>query len=171
MSNENKRPETTVATLDLGQNCLLTLTTRHLRGQVLRFVMEPGQPPRKIQDQVDVLLSGLSGYSAEEHNMRSSRMVMRIMGIICVVFGMLLACCGGVAVIGEMLAFLGWVLMPIGIVLAILSKWFPADRAMFTLNVMGSKVSIPVTCTQIQVCRDFITKLQQAKTEYEEASL
>ena len=171
MSEQKKKPETTVATLDLGQNCMLTLTTRHLRGQVLRFVMEPGQPPRKIQDQVDVLLSGLSGYSAEEQNMRASRIGTCIGGIICVVLGIALACCGDIAFIGSTLSFMGWIFIVVGVVGAILSKWFPADRATFTLNIMGSKVTIPVAYRQVQECRDFITKLQQAKTEYEEASL
>ena len=171
MSEQKKKPETTVATLDLGQNCMLTLTTRHLRGQVLRIVMEPGQPPRKIQDQVDVLLSGLSGYSAEERNMRPSRIGTCIGGVICALLGILLACCGDIAFIGGTLASMGWILIPVGVVMAILSRWFPADRATFTLNVMGSKVAIPVACTQVQTCRDFITKLQQAKTEYEEATI
>lgn len=37
MSDQKKTPETTIATLDLGSNCLLTLTSKHLRGQILKF--------------------------------------------------------------------------------------------------------------------------------------
>lgn len=165
MSEQKKKPETTVETLDLGQNCLLTLTTRHLRGQVLRVIQDPGQPPRQIKDQVDVLLSGLSGYSVEEFNMRSARIAQCIGGIIISILGILLAMTSGV------LATTGWIMLLVGIIMAIFSKWHPVNRAVFTLNVMGSKIQIPVAFKQVEVCRNFITKLQETKTEYEEASL
>lgn len=165
MIEQKKKPETTVKTLDLGQNCLLTLTTRHLRGQVLRIIEEPGQPPRQIKDQVDVLLSGLSGYSVEEINMSSIRIRSRIGGIGLSILGVLML---GFDVLPT---FVGVIMLLIGIIKVILSMKYPEDRAIFTLNVMGSKIQIPVAYTQVKVCRNFITKLQETKTEYEEASL
>ena len=160
-----KEPEKTVATLDLGQNCLLTLTTRHLRGQVMRMMADPGQPPRLIKDQIDVLLSGLSGYSVEENNMKVARIVTRVIGVLFALAGIGILCSG----LGF-ISFLGWIFMIVGIIQAVVAQWFPADKATFTINAMGSKVAIPVAFKQVEVCRGFITKLQQAKTEYEEAT-
>ena len=172
MSENKKKPETTVETLDLGQNCLLTLTTRHLRGQVLRLVGEPGQPRRKIKEQVDVLLSGISGYHVEELNMKFVRIGVCIGGIIAAIVGLFLGTsCGDIALIGEILSGFGWILLPTGVLLAVLSFWFPQDSAVFTINVMGSKIEIPVVAKHVSVCRNFINRMQEAKTEYEEASL
>lgn len=161
----SKEPEKTVATLDLGKNCLLTVTTRHLRGQVMRLLAEPGQPPRLIKDQIDVLLSGLAGYSVEENNMKVGRIILRVIGVLVALGGIGLLCTG----LGF-LSSVGWTLLAIGIIQAIIAQWIPADKATFTINAMGSKVAIPVAFKQVEICRDFITKLQQAKTEYEEAN-
>ena len=55
-------PETTIDTLDMGSLCLLTLTTRHIRGNVTKLMPNGA----KQQDQIDVLLSGLAGYTVTE---------------------------------------------------------------------------------------------------------
>lgn len=57
-----KTPETTIDTLDMGSLCLLTLTTRHIRGNVTKLMPNGA----KQQDQIDVLLSGLAGYTVTE---------------------------------------------------------------------------------------------------------
>lgn len=70
-----KTPETTIATLDLGSSCLLTLTNKHLRGQITKYVEvgrgKNGNPIVRLQkDSLDVLLSGIAGYSLDFQNMK-----------------------------------------------------------------------------------------------------
>ena len=90
MSEQKKKPETTVATLDMAKSGQLTLTTKHLRGQVLKVIQQPGGAKIRQMEQIDVLLSALGGYSVVDIKLRMMRIVMRIIGTIVGILGALL---------------------------------------------------------------------------------
>ena len=165
MSKENV-PETTISTLNLGRNCLLTLTNKHLRGQILRLVEGRNNVRTTIKDQVDVLLSGIAGYSIEHVNKLAKRIAAVIFGILIAggcyyvdhyvnlnIRGLEnLSMWGGIA--GAVVAIIGWLCNP--------------DTYAFSLNIMGSNTLIPFVYSQTKVVQAFITKLQNAKIAYDE---
>lgn len=74
MSDNKKMPETTIATLDMEGSGSLTLTNKHLRGQVLRVIRQ-GNMTLKQLEQVDVLLSAVGGYSVIDIPMKIVRII------------------------------------------------------------------------------------------------
>lgn len=159
-----KTAETTVATLDLGQTCMLTLTNKHLRGQVTRYVevgrTQSGQPIKKLQkDTLDVLLSGVAGYSLDFYDKKLQRIATMIAGVLVAVIGLVL----GIKGTSE----LYWGL-PVGVLMFLWGMKFPKDAWAFAINVMGGKNEIPVAAGHTELVREFITKLQNAKIAYEE---
>ena len=159
-----KQTETTIATLDLGESCLLTLTNKHLRGQVTKYVEvgrdKNGNPIKRLQkDSLDVLLSGIAGYSLDFQNMKGGRIVNMVTGI-------LVALVGGY--VGFEMISWGFAAIPVGILWFLLGLKFPKDIWAFSINVMGGKNQIPVAAGHTELVREFITKLQNAKIAYEE---
>jgi len=156
-----KTPETTIDTLDMGDLCLLTLTNRHLRGQVTRVF--PGGVKQK--EQIDVLLNGLAGYSVVEVPMGKLRMMIAAIGVIIVLGGW-----GLYAALGKIFDFS--VVTPIvATVIGAAAIFFSRkinDQAAFELNVMGGKFSIPLKLHQVEMVRAFINKIQNAKIAYDE---
>lgn len=149
-----KTPETTIDTLDMGSLCLLTLTTRHIRGNVTKLMPNGA----KQQDQIDVLLSGLAGYTVTE----ISRKLLRIQGY---VWGV------GIAILGLYGFSFSWVVGLIGLAVGALVVYVSSkfkDVALFELNVMGSKTAIPIRQKDVGRVREFIAKIQNAKIAYEE---
>jgi len=165
-----KVPERTIAVLNLGRRCLLTLTNKHLRGQILRLVDGHGLADGRtlIKDQVDILLSGIAGYTIEHKNNFFKRVVSAIITGVAFFFiakpfipcffdspgkdaGLIFGINIAFAAIG---AILGWLCYP--------------DRYAFSINIMGSYTLIPIVRSQSPVVQDFITKLQNAKIAYEE---
>ena len=158
----SKAPETTIDTLDMGDLCLLTLTNRHLRGQVTRVF--PGGIKQK--EQIDVLLNGLAGYSVVEIPMGKFRMMGIVVGIVIALGGW-----GLFALLGDIFDFS--VAMPIvatliGVGGAVAAKMRIKDQAAFELNVMGGKFSVPLKSYQVEKVRAFINKIQNAKIAYDE---
>lgn len=152
-------PETTVDTLDLGHNCLLTLTSRHLRGQIMRIVKEEGKSPITIKDQIDVLLSGIAGYTLEHENNIAKRIVQVVVGISIAIAGIY---------IGSNMASWGFWGIGIGALWALIGWFGNPDVYCFVLNILGSKTMLPITVGQTEKVRQFIEKLQNAKIAYEE---
>ena len=148
-----KEPETTIDTLDMGDLCLLTLTNRHLRGSVTKLF--PNGVRQK--DQIDVLLSGLAGYSVAD----ISRKMLRVQ---CYIWGVVIGL-GGYFITPV----IGIVGMLIGAGLIFFARKI-RDIAVFELNVMGSKTAIPIKQKDADRVRAFITKIQNAKIAYEEAN-
>ena len=165
-----KVPERTIAVLNLGRRCLLTLTHKHLRGQILRLVDGHGLADGRtlIKDQVDILLSGIAGYTIEHKNNFFKRVVSAIIAGFTLYFmaksfvpdffaspkhdaNIIL---GFNIAIGAIGAIIGWLCYP--------------DRYAFSINIMGSYTLIPIVRSQSPVVQDFITKLQNAKIAYEE---
>ena len=156
-----KTPETTIDTLDMGDLCLLTLTNRHLRGQVTRVF--PGGVKQK--EQIDVLLNGLAGYSVVEVPMGKFRMMIAAVGVVIALGGW-----GLYAALGKLLDFsvaTPIVATVIGAAVVFLSRKIK-DQAAFELNVMGGKFSVPLKSHQVEKVRAFITKIQNAKIAYDE---
>lgn len=146
--------ETTIATLKLQKNCMLTLTNKHLRGQILRVV--DGKKKAVIKDQIDVLLSGIAGYSTKKESRLGSRIIAVVIGILIAFFGS--AYNGGdfapPCVIGGLWAIIGWFANP--------------DRYYFSLNIMGSATLMPIVKGKRADVHRFINELQNAKIAYEE---
>lgn len=162
--SDTKKPETTIATLDLGASCLLTLTNKHLRGQVTKFVEvgrdKNGNPIKKLQkDSLDVLLNGIAGYSLDHYDMKGGRIANMVIGIVIAIAG---------AISGFAVHPGAFVALPIGILWFIYGRKNPKDVYAFAINVMGGKNEIPVAAGQTEAVRDFITKLQNAKIAYDE---
>lgn len=165
--SEKKAPETTIATLDMEGSGSLTLTNKHLRGQVLR-VIQQGNMKLKQLEQVDVLLSAVGGYSVIDIPMKIARIIAVAA---CTVFAIgtwffyaLLAKVFDMSVTGPifitLLAIGGGVL-----------AWFKIrDQVALQLNIMGGKFDVVFKPYLAPKVRSFITQLQQAKTEYEEAN-
>ena len=151
-----KTPETTIDTLDMGDLCLLTLTNRHIRGNVTKLLPNGA----KQKDQIDVLLSGLAGYSVMEIPRKMAR-------IQCVIWGIGIAIAGGFFF--NMSAVIGIGAIAIGVLVILFSRMIK-DIAIFELNVMGSKTAIPITLKEADRVRSFITTIQNAKIAYEEAN-
>ena len=173
MSEQKKTPETTIATLDLGATCLLTLTNKHLRGQVTKLVEvgrdKQGNPIKKLQkDSLDVLLSGIAGYSLDHIDNAGARKASRIMGCLIAIGGLL----AGIFGLANDIEILGWgfVGIPVGVIMYLIGRKYPLDIWAFAINVMGGKNEIPVAAGQTEAVRDFITKLQNAKIAYDEAN-
>ena len=147
--------ETTIATLKLQKNCTLTLTNKHLRGQILRVV--DGKKKAVIKDQIDVLLSGIAGYSTKRESRLGSRIIAVVIGILIAFFGS--AYNGGdfvpPCVIGGLWAIIGWFANP--------------DCYYFSLNIMGSATLMPIVKGKRADVHRFINKLLNAKIAYEEA--
>ena len=158
--SDQKVAEKTIEVLDLGKCCLLTLTNKHLRGQILRLIKEPGKSPKKIKDQVDVLLSGIAGYTLEHENNLAKRIGAALFGVIILIGSVY--CWQNMgweswywgALVGALVALFGWLGNP--------------DTYCFALNIMGSKTVIPVVASKTQIVQEFITKLQNAKIAYDE---
>ncbi len=149
-----KTPETTIDTLDMGDLCNLTLTNRHLRGGVTKLF--PNGVRQK--DQIDVLLSGLAGYSVTDISRKMARIQGYVWGTVIALGGYFMD-----AVIGVVGTLIG--------AAVILFVWkFIKDVAVFELNVMGNKTAIPIKLKDADRVRTFITKIQNAKIEYEEAN-
>ena len=161
MSEQKRTPETTIATLDLGSNCLLTLTNKHLRGQILRLIKEDGKSPKTIKDQVDVLLSGIAGYTLEHEDNLAKR-------IGAVVKGALIAIGGGC--VGANMATYGYWGIAIGALWALIGWFGNPDTYCFALNIMGSKTLIPVVHSYYEAAKEFIDKLRNAKIAYDEVN-
>lgn len=160
--NEQKRtPETTIATLDLGSSCLLTLTNKHLRGQILRLINEDGKSPKTIKDQVDVLLSGIAGYTLEHEDNAAKRIAAVILGI--------LLAAGGIYVGSKMTTYGYWGIAA-GALWALIGWFGNPDTYCFALNIMGSKTLIPVVHSYYEAAKDFIDKLRNAKIAYDEVN-
>lgn len=150
---DKKMPETTIATLDMEGSGSLTLTNKHLRGQVLRFIQQ-GNMKIKQQEQIDVLLSAIGGYSVIDIPMKGARITAVIF---CSFAG---AACWFISPIITLLA------IGVGIVLWKMIR----DQIVLQLNIMGGKFDVPFKTHLAPKVREFITQLQQAKTEYEEAN-
>jgi len=140
----------------MGDLCLLTLTNRHIRGNVTKLLPNGA----KQKDQIDVLLSGLAGYSVMEIPRKMAR-------IQCVIWGIGIAIAGGFFF--NMSAVIGIGAIAIGVLVILFSRLIK-DIAIFELNVMGSKTAIPITLKEADRVRSFITKIQNAKIAYEEAN-
>ena len=149
-----KTPETTIDTLDMGDLCLLTLTNRHLRGNITKLFPNGA----KQKEQVDVLLSGLAGYTVAEVSRKMAR-------IQCIVWGSLIGLSG--IWFMDVSVGLGILCFVIGVLVALISRLLK-DIAVFELNVMGSKTGIPIRIKDADKVRAFITKIQNAKIAYEE---
>lgn len=147
---DKKMPETTIATLDMEGSGSLTLTNKHLRGQVLRFI----QQGVKQQEQIDVLLSAIGGYSVIDIPMKAARITAVT---VCTLAG---GVCWFISPIITLLA------IGVGIVLWKMIR----DQIVLQLNIMGGKFNVPFKTHLAPKVREFITQLQQAKTEYEESN-
>lgn len=165
--SEKKAPETTIATLDMEGSGCLTLTNKHLRGQVLR-VIQQGNMKFKQQEQVDVLLSAVGGYSVIDIPMK----IVRIIAVaVCTVVAIgTWPCYALLAKLFDISAT-----MPIFITLLAIGggalAWFKIrDQVALQLNIMGGKFDVVFKPYLAPKVRSFITQLQQAKTEYEEAT-
>lgn len=167
MSDKKNTPETTIATLDMEGSGTLTITNKHLRGQVLRFVQE-GNMKIKQQEQIDVLLSAVGGYSVIDVPMKIARIVAVVT---CAVIGII--CWGLYALLGklfDMSAAMPILATLVAVGAGILSWLMIRDQVVLQLNIMGGKFNVPLKPHEAPKVREFITKLQQAKTEYEEAN-
>lgn len=164
---DKKMPEHTIATLDMEGSGSLTLTNKHLRGQVLRFIQQ-GNMKIKQQEQIDVLLSAIGGYSVIDIPMKIARIIA------VVIFA-------GIGVGSWILyALLNTLFnmsstMPIlvtlfSIVMGIVCWMMIRDQVVLQLNIMGGKFDVPFKTHLAPKVREFITQLQQAKTEYEESN-
>lgn len=165
MSDNKKMPETTIATLDMEGSGSLTLTNKHLRGQVLRVIRQ-GNMTLKQLEQVDVLLSAVGGYSVIDIPMK----IVRIIAVVvCTVVA--IGTWFFYALLSNFISATG----PIFITLLAIGggafAWFKIrDQIALQLNVMGGKFDVVFKPYLAPKVRSFITQLQQAKTEYEEAN-
>ena len=155
-------PERTLCVLNLGSNCLLTLTNKHLRGQILRVV--DGKSRKTIRDQVDVLLSGIAGYTIVHESNYAKRIASVILGIV-VFFGYCLYGASRSLIYQQSSVIFGLV---IGAIVAVIGCLWNHDNYAFSLNIMGSNTMIPVVYSQTPEVQRFITKLQNAKIAYDE---
>ena len=162
MSEQKKKPETTIATLDMAKSGQLTLTTKHLRGQVLKVISQPGGANVRQMEQVDVLLSALGGYSIVDIKLRMTRIIMRIIGTI---IGVLGALCW---TSDSFLSAIGMYPTLMGVAVIGIS-FLVRDQVAMELNIMGGKFAVPLLRNQAEKAREFLNQLQQAKTEYEES--
>ena len=166
MSDNKKMPESTIATLDMEGSGSLTLTNKHLRGQVLRIIQQGNMKIRQ-QEQIDVLLSAIGGYSVIDIPMKIARIIAVV---VCALVGI------GSWFFYALLAklFDMSATMPIFITLLAIGggalAWFKIrDQVALQLNIMGGKFDVVFKPYLAPKVRSFITQLQQAKTEYEEA--
>lgn len=159
---EQKKPETTIATLDMAKSGQLTLTTKHLRGQVLKVISQPGGAKVRQMEQIDVLLSALGGYSVVDIKLRMVRIMMRIIG--CVIGALGVVCLSSGGFLGD----IGMYLALVGVALFI-GSFFVRDQVAMELNIMGGKFAVPLLPNQAEKAREFLSQLQMAKTEYEES--
>lgn len=153
--------ERTIAELSMGSSCLLTLTSKHLRGQFLRLVQENGATTT-IKDQIDVVLSGIAGYTIQHTDKSSTRIGKVVVGVLIAaaaiwlstkIIGAWLAV-GGV-IVGALVGLIGWLSNP--------------DVYIFAINVMGSQTLIPIAKSYSNAAQEFVVKLQNAKAEYDES--
>lgn len=149
-----KTPETAIDTLDMGDLCQLTLTNRHLRGGVTKIFPNGA----KQKEQIDVLLSGLAGYSVTEISRKGSRIMSILSGILMCGVGFFV--CNLSVMVGASICVTGGILVWVGLV--------TKDIAIFELNVMGNKTPIPIRIRDVARVREFLTKIQNAKIAYEE---
>lgn len=153
--------ERTIAELNMGSNCLLTLTSKHLRGQFLRLVEEKGATTT-IKDQIDVVLSGIAGYTIQHTDKSLSRIGKVVVGVLIAAVSIWLStkiigaglAVGGI-VVGALVGLIGWLSNP--------------DEYVFAINVMGSQTLIPIAKSYNEAAQEFVTKLQNAKAEYDES--
>lgn len=104
MSDNKKMPETTIATLDMEGSGSLTLTNKHLRGQVLRVIRQ-GNMTLKQLEQVDVLLSAVGGYSVIDIPMK----IVRIIAVVvCTVVAIGTWCCQTLSQLRDLSLSLYW---------------------------------------------------------------
>lgn len=163
MSEQKKTPETTIATLDMAKSGQLTLTTKHLRGQVLKVISQPGGAKVRQMEQIDVLLSALGGYSVVDIKLKVIRILMRIAGVVIGAFGILCWTIG----FGPLEDY-GMYPAIFGVVL-IIGSFVVRDQVAIELNIMGGKFAVPLLPNQAEKAREFLNQLQTAKTEYEES--
>ena len=163
MSEQKKKPETTIATLDMAKSGQLTLTTKHLRGQVLKVIQQPGGAKIRQMEQIDVLLSALGGYSVVDIKLRMMRVVMRIIGTVIGILGAILwaSDLGFLSEIGMYPTLIGFAIIGV--------SFLVRDQVAMELNIMGGKFAVPLLPNQAEKAREFLTQLQQAKMEYEES--
>ena len=159
--SEAKKTESTIATLDMARSGQLTLTTKHLRGQVLKVIEQPGGQKVRQMEQVDVLLSALGGYSVIDINMRWTRIITGFLGLVLAVAGVF---CLGLSFLFE----IGMTCLLIGLIM-IPASFFIRDQVAMELNIMGGKFAVPLKPNQAEKAREFLNQLQMAKTEYEES--
>ena len=163
MSEQKKKPETTIATLDMAKSGQLTLTTKHLRGQVLKVIQQPGGAKIRQMEQIDVLLSALGGYSVVDIKLRMMRIVMRIIGTVIGILGALLwaSDLDFLSEIGMFPTLIGFAIIGV--------SFLVRDQVAMELNIMGGRFAVPLLPNQAEKAREFLNQLQQAKTEYEES--
>lgn len=161
---DKKMPETTIATLDMEGSGSLTLTNKHLRGQVLRFI----QQGVKQQEQIDVLLSAIGGYSVIDIPMKAARITaVVIFAGIGVGSWILYALLNKLFNMSSTMPIL---VTLFSIVMGIVCWKTIRDQVVLQLNIMGGKFDVPFKTHLAPKVREFITQLQQAKTEYEESN-
>ncbi len=151
----------TIAVLEMGSNCILTLTDKHLRGQFLRLVENRDHTQSTIKDQIDVLLNAVAGYSL----IFVDKSYKRGMAVI---IGSVIAIGGGWFCSSHELQSHMWLPIVVGILWGVIGWLMNPDSYIFQLNIMGSKTMIPVAKAYYTVVRDFINKLQNAKIAYEQ---
>lgn len=163
MSEQKKKPETTIATLDMVKSGHLTLTTKHLRGQVLKVIQQPGGAKIRQMEQIDVLLSALGGYSVVDIKLRMMRIVMRIIGTVIGILGALLwaSDLDFLSEIGMYPTLIGFAIIGV--------SFLVRDQVAMELNIMGGRFAVPLLPNQAEKAREFLNQLQMAKTEYEES--
>ena len=160
---EQKKVETTIATLDMAKSGQLTLTTKHLRGQVLKVIQQPGGAKVRQMEQIDVLLSALGGYSVVDIKLKVMRIIMRVIGCGIAVLGVLLwsSDLGFLSEIGMYPTLIGLGIFGV--------SFLVKDQVAMELNIMGGRFAVPLLPNQAEKAREFLNQLQMAKTEYEES--
>ncbi len=163
--SEKKAPETTIATLDMEGSGSLTLTNKHLRGQVLRVIRQ-GNMTLKQLEQVDVLLSAVGGYSVIDIPMK----IVRIIAVVvCTVVA--IGTWFFYALLSNFISATGPIFITLLAIGGGVLAWFKIrDQVALQLNIMGGKFDVVFKPYLAPKVRSFITQLQQAKTEYEEAN-
>lgn len=160
-STDRKLHDGTIAVLEMGSNCLLTLTDKHLRGQFLRLVVNRDHTQSTIKDQIDVLLNAVAGYSLIFVDKSYKRGMAVIGGSVIAIWG------GWFCSSHELQSYMGLPIV-VGILWGVIGWLMNPDSHIFQLNIMGSKTMIPVAKAYYTVVRDFINKLQNAKIAYDQ---
>ena len=128
----------------------------------MKVISQPGGAKVRQMEQVDVLLSALGGYSVVDIKLKMVRIIMRVIGPVIGVLGVVCWTSGGfLGDIGMYLTLLG-----VGVVVG---SFLVRDQVAMELNIMGGKFAVPLLPNQAEKAREFLNQLQMAKTEYEES--